>query len=176
LLNYQENNYYNLIEYLYKFENDLSVILKTLYDNKLDIVLKFGLKNISDNEFSVGKELFNLPNFIRFFCLIEYNDDIKNIINQKGNIINYKMSYYKEEKVGILVMKYYKLNSLDNYEWNQENFIILKNIIKQVIFSTIYAFELKGFIHNDLHVANILLKPKINDEIKYSSKTLKMIF
>lgn len=175
LLNCIDHNYYNLIEYLYKSQNEQSVIIKALYDNKLKIVLKFGYKKNSDNEYNIGKELLDLPNFIRFFCLIECNDDIKNIINQEGNIMNYKMCHYGEEKIAIIVMKYYKLGSLDNYNWNKENFIILKNIIKQVLFAIIYAYQSKGFIHNDLHTGNILLKNnKKKDDILYGDKILKI--
>ena len=57
-------------------------------------------------------------------------------------------------------MKYYNLGSINNYKLTFENFHIFLNIIKQVIYSIILAYESKGFIHGDLHCGNILLKPK----------------
>ena len=43
LLNCEESNYYKLIEFLYISQNNQALILKTLYDNKLNLVLKFGI-------------------------------------------------------------------------------------------------------------------------------------
>ena len=45
-------------------------------------------------------------------------------------------------------------------------------MIKQVIFSTLYAHDKKGFLHGDLHTGNILLKPKRNCEINYNNNVL----
>lgn len=69
-------------------------------------------------------------------------------------------------------MKHYYLGCVDNYDWNDNNFYLLKNIIKQVVFAIIYAYETKGFIHGDLHSGNILLKQKRNNEITYNKKIL----
>jgi hypothetical protein len=95
-----------------------------------------------------------------------------NIINNKQDISNYKICNYGDEKIGILVMKYYKLGCVNDYEWNENNFNILKNIIKQVVFAVIQAYKIKGFIHGDLHCGNVLLKSKRNCIILYEDKTL----
>ena len=71
---------------------------------------------------------------------------------------------------GVLVMKEYNLGSVDNYDWNENNISLLKNVIKQVIFSILYAYNKIGFIHNDLHSGNVLLKHKRNCEIIYEDK------
>ena len=47
--------------------------------------------------------------------------------------------------------------------------------MKQVVFAVILAYEIKGFIHGDLHSGNILIKPKKNNEIIYSDKVLIII-
>ncbi len=82
------------------------------------------------------------------------------------------MCHYGDNEIGILVMKEYNLGCVDNYDWNENNFDLLKNIIKQVAFAIIYAYETKGFIHGDLHSGNILLKSKRNNEITYNEKIL----
>lgn len=104
--------------------------------------------------------------------MIKCIDNICNIFNNKNKISEYKICHYGDKKVGILVMKYYNLGCIDNYPWNKNNFSLLKNIIKQVIFAIIYAYNIVGFIHEDLHSGNILLKPKRNDIIKYNGKIL----
>jgi len=174
LLKCKDTSYYKLNKFLDISKNEKSVVINALYDNKVDIVLKFGILNFIEKEYNTSKELYELPNFIRYFCMIECNDQIKNIINHKGNILNYKMCHYGSELVGILVMKHYKLGCINNYDWNESNFSILKNAITQTIFAIIYAYEAKGFIHGDLHCGNVLLKPKKNNVIIYGNKQLEI--
>lgn len=165
LLKCEESNYYKLTKFLYISQNEPALILNVLYESNINIVLKFGLVESIKKEYKISQELFELQNFIRYFCLIRCNDNIKNIINNKNKISEYKICHYGDNQVGILVMKEYNLGSIENYNWNINNLDLLKNIIKQVIFSIIYAYNNKGFIHGDLHTGNILLKPKRNYEI-----------
>ena len=167
-----EPNYYILTDFLYTSQNEEAIVLKALYERNINVVLKFGIFESIDKEYKISKELMLLPNFIRYFCMIKCNENIKNIINNKKTISNYKMCHYGEDEIGILVMKHYNLGCIDNYDWNENNFDLLKNIIKQVVFAIMYAYEIKGFIHGDLHSGNILLKPKRNSEITYNKKTL----
>ena len=172
LLKCEESNYYKLTEFLYTSQNEQALILKALYECDINVVLKFGILESIEKEYLISLELLELPNFIRYFCLIKCNDSIKNIINNKQTISNYKICHYGENQIGILVMKEYNLGSIENYDWNENNFNILKNVIKQVIFAIINAYEAKGFIHGDLHSGNVLLKPKRNCEINYNNKIL----
>jgi len=172
LLKCNESNYYKLKEFLYISQNEQALILNALYKCEINVVLKFGILESIEKEYKISQELLELPNFIRYFCIIRCNDDIKNIINNKNTILNYKMCHYGENEVGILVMKEYNLGSIENYDWNENNFNLLKNVMKQVIFSILYAYNTKGFIHGDLHSGNILLKSKKKCEIIYENKKL----
>ena len=172
LLKCEESNYYKLTEFLYTSQNSQALVLKALFEYKINIVLKFGILESIQKEYLISNELIQLPNFIRYFCKIKCNENIKNIINNKETISNYKMCHCGVNPVGILVMKYYILGSIDNYDWNENNFDVLKNVIKQVIFAIIYAYKTTGFIHGDLHCGNILLKYKKTNELKYGSKSL----
>lgn len=174
LLKCTETNYYILTDFLYTTQNEEANVKKALNECNTNVVLKFGILAGIEKEYLISKELLNIPNFIRYFCIIKCNDDIKNIINNKKTISNYKMCHYGNNLIGILVMKHYYLGCVDNYDWNENNFNLLKNIIKQVVFAIIYAYETKGYIHGDLHSGNILLKTKRNDEITYNKKKLKI--
>lgn len=174
LLKCTDPNYYILTDFLYISQNEQALVLKALYECNINIVLKFGILESIEKEYYISQELLDMPNFIRYFCLIKCNDNIKNIINNKNTISNYKICYYGENQIGILVMKEYNLGSIDNYIWNEYNFELLKNVIKQVVFAIIYSYETKGFIHGDLHSGNILLKPKRNNEIIYNNKKLML--
>ena len=148
-------------------QNLQAVVLKALYYNRIDVVLKFGMLESITKEYNISNELLEMPNFIKYFCMIGCNDDIKNITFNKDAISEYKMCQYGNDYVGILVMKHYNLGSIENYGWNENNFNLLKNVIKQVIFSILLAYNKKGFIHGDLHSGNVLLKPKKKSEINY---------
>ena len=172
LLKCTESNFYILKDFLYISQNEQALVLEALYESNINVVLKFGVLESIDKEYKISKELMSLPNFIRYFCIFKCNDNIKNIINNKDTISNYKMCHYGDNEIGILVMRHYYLGCVDNYDWNKNNFDLLKNIIKQVVFAIIYAYETKGFIHGNLHSGNILLKPKRNSEITYNKKIL----
>jgi hypothetical protein len=172
MLKCEEPSYYKLTDFLYTSNNEQAIVLKALYEYNINVVLKFGINEYIEKEYDICNKLLKLPNFIKYFCMIKCNDNIKNIINNKDTISNYKMCHYGDKKISILVMKHYYLGCLDNYDWNENNFDILKNVIKQVIFAIIYAFDTFGFIHGDLHSGNILLKPKRNDIINYGKKIL----
>lgn len=174
LLKCENYNYYKLTEFLYTSQNEQALILKALYECNINVVLKFGILESIEKEYYISQKLLDMPNFIRYFCLIKCNDNIKNIINNKNTISNYKMCHYGDNQIGILVMKEYNLGSIDNYIWNENNFELLKNVIKHVVFSIIYAYNKKGFIHGDLHTGNILLKPKRNCVIHYENKSLNL--
>jgi len=172
LLKCSESNYYELTNFLYTSQNEQAIILFALYEHKINVILKFGILESIEHEYKINQELQELPNFIRYFCMIKCNDNIKNIINNKNQISNYKMCCYGNNEIGILVMKEYNLGSVDNYQWNENNINLLKNIIKQVSFSIIYAYDKKGFIHGDLHSGNVLLKSRRNKTIIYGDKKL----
>ena len=172
LLKCKELNYYKLTEFLYTSQNEQALILKALYECEINVVLKFGILESIEKEYYISQELLDLPNFIKYFCVIKCNDNIKNIINNSNTISKYKMCHYGDNQIGILVMKEYNLGSINNYIWDENNFVLLKNVIKQVIFTIIYAYNNKGFIHGDLHSGNILLKPKRNCKIIYDNKIL----
>ncbi len=139
----------------------------------LNIVLKFGILESIEKEYKVSLELLELNNFIRYFCLIKCNDYIMNILFYKNTIPNYKICHYGTNPIGILVMKEYNLGSIENYDWNENNFDLLKNVIKQVIFSILCAYNKKDFIHGDLHSGNVLLKPKRHCRITYEYQILE---
>ncbi len=178
LLKCDDPNYYELTDYLSNSNIEQSLILKALYESKTNVVLKFGILESIEKEYKISEELLELPGFIKYFCMIKCNDNIKNIINIINNqkkISNYKICHFGNNPIGILVMKEYVLGSVENYDWNKNNFHILKNVIKQVIFSILLAFDTKCFIHGDLHSGNVLLKTKRNNSINYNEKKILQI-
>lgn len=167
-----KDKWFNLIDILYKADNFSSVILKGLYDNRKDIVLKAGILNSIDKEFEISKELKDLPNFIRYYCKFVCFDNIKKIIKNEGLIGTYYLCKSGREQIGILAMNYYKLGSIGSYPWNENNINVLKNVLKHTVYTYLNAYLKLGFIHGDLHADNVLIKEKTVCEIDYYYKKL----
>ena len=62
---------YKLIEFIYIYQNEQALVLKALYECNVNVVLKFGQLESIEKEYKISQELFELPNFIRYFCLIK---------------------------------------------------------------------------------------------------------
>ncbi len=167
-----KDKYLNLIDILYKSIDENAVIIKGLYDNKKDIVLKIGIQNAINKEYEIAEKLNNIPNFIRYYCKFICQDDIKEIINNQNMINAYTLCKNDKNIIGILAMNYYKIGSIGNYKWSVDNFVILKNLLQQTVYAVLYAYIKTGFIHGDLHCDNILIKNKRVCEIDYCYKKL----
>jgi len=169
-----KEKYLNLIDILYKSTDFNAVIIKGLYDNKKDIVLKVGIHNAIKKEYDIYYELKTFPNFIRYYCVFYCNDDILKLIKNEEIGNTYNLCKNGTENVGILAMNYYKLGSIGSYDWNKTNLHFLKNLLKHTVFSILYAYSQIGFIHGDLHCDNILLKNKRENEKDYFYKKLSV--
>ena len=71
-------------------------------------------------------------------------------------------------------MKYYNLGSIGNFNWTSDTLDILKNVLRQTVYSVLNGYKIYGFIHGDLHCDNVLLKKKRVLEIDYNYKKLEI--
>ena len=71
-----------------------------------------------------------------------------------------------------LIMPLYSLGEIEKYKWNRENFDILKNVIKHVCCTLLYAFTVTNFVHRDAHLANVLLRKTTRETIQYGDFSL----
>ena len=114
----------NLNELLYKSSDNNAIIVKGLYDNKKNIVLKVGFQESIKKEYRIAETLEKLPNFITYYCKFLCNDDILNIIKNEKMLTNYKICNSGSKQIGILIMNLYDLGSIGNYKWTLDNFDI----------------------------------------------------
>jgi hypothetical protein len=63
--------------------------------------------------------------------------------------------------MGILVMNYYENGSMEKFDWKTD-IDIYKSAIKQIICALTTAYVKHGFIHNDSHLGNFLIKHNTN--------------
>jgi predicted unusual protein kinase regulating ubiquinone biosynthesis (AarF/ABC1/UbiB family) len=57
---------------------------------------------------------------------------------------------------------------MKKYKWNKDNFNILKSLLKQIFLFLYIAYKQYGFIHNDSHHGNFLLKKQKKEYIIYN--------
>ena len=120
--NYYESTYYELIKYAHMTDNEHLMLLVALYESEVDSILKFGILNNIEKELMVCNEVVELPNFIRYFCVIKCDENMKNIIINKNTINDYKMDHSEDNSDGFLIMKYHDIGCMQNYNWNVYNF------------------------------------------------------
>ena len=135
--------------------------IKNWIESKFDLseshIIKVGNSQIIEKEYEITKLLKSITyihfrtidSFIRYIYYFLSNDELK-----KNHIHN---NYNK-----VLVMPYYVKGSIGKYNWNIDNFHLLKSLLKEIFIALNTAYDLIGFIHNDTHLDNFL----ISDENK----------
>jgi predicted unusual protein kinase regulating ubiquinone biosynthesis (AarF/ABC1/UbiB family) len=66
------------------------------------------------------------------------------------------------------------LHGIESYGWREEELDVLKNVLKQICFSLMYAYEETGFLHNDEHLGNILLRKRSKSHLTYGDIELQL--
>lgn len=169
-----ETNYILPTEIL-KNINDISIIKavinysKHIKKNK-NIVIKIAHKDKTNiKEYKIGETLKSINGFIKYICLFNCFDDTYNYINTNKKIPE---KICTANNIGnndnnVLIAPYVNGSSIKNYKWNLDNINILKSLLKQCVISLMYAYIDFGFLHNDLHLDNILFKKTKLENIKY---------
>jgi len=154
-----------------------AVINYTKYVKKnKHIVIKISHKDKTNKkEYGIGKTLKNIPGFIKYICLFNCFDDTYNYIEINKNV---PKKICTADNIGnndnhVLIMPYINNYSMRNYKWSLENTHILKSLLKQCIISLMYAYLEHGFLHNDLHLDNIMFKKTKTDHIKYKDMEIE---
>lgn len=152
------------LELTSKFDHTSSdfKIYTGLLEKRTNIVAKIGPRKL-DEEFEIGKKLEGLlPTFIEFTCIFKCLDNFT-----KMNSTTKEVCKKDGTPITVLLMPYYTIGRIDSWKWDRSNFELMKNVMKHVFLSLIYAKAALGFIHLDLHLGNILLKKSTKAKISY---------
>lgn len=169
-----------LLEKSLKNQNDISIIKavinykKHVKKNK-HIVIKIAHNDRTNKkEYDISKTLQQINGFIKYICLFNCFDDTYYYINDNKKLPDKICTANNIEQNNniILIAPYITGGSIRNYKWNLENIHILKSLLKQSIMSLTEAYIKFGFLHNDLHLDNILLKKTKIKEIVYDNATI----
>jgi hypothetical protein len=117
------------------------------------------------------------PNFIYTYCAFNCDEDRNAIVTEYKNtesFCNNNPTHYQQ--ITLEIIKRYNSGSLENFI-NSLDMNEFTNILKQLILSQINVFEKYGFLHNDLHLGNILteITNDNNYELKYIIKGKEII-
>jgi hypothetical protein len=166
-----------ILEKVIKNKNDVTILESIIKDKSIiskqkHIVVKIGKVNKTiEKEYHIGRKLEEnqIYGFIVYMCLFVCFDDTYQKIDMNNSMLSLcSASNGKENKKAILVMPFIQEGSVKNFNWfNGDKFNILKSIIKQSVISLTLAYNKCGFIHNDLHLDNILLKKTKKQTIEY---------
>ena len=160
-----------------KNKNDTTILqsiitYKSITEKHRNIVVKIGKVNRTiEKEFNIGKQLEQekLTGFINYICLFNCYDNTYDKIEEKSKDIKELCSAKKEEEnlKTVLIMPYINEGSIKNFKWNKDKYDALKSVISQTIMSVFMAYKLCGFLHNDLHLDNILIKKTKKETFNY---------
>lgn len=137
-------------------DEDSRVLLAYLEKNhsKVNIVVKMGRENSTiRKEYSISEHLHkkNCYGFIKFICIFECYDN-----NSSDKICQGTPD--KNTKKEVLIMNYFNEGSVKSHTWSNSNFHILRSLLLQTVCCLLAAYHNTGFIHNDAHLDNILIK------------------
>ena len=142
-------------------------VLKGILERGRNVVVKYGTPGLMSHEYSVSESLFKfkVPNMMKYFCSFQCLDDINTVVT-KGTLCN------GGNQMGYIVMPYYTMGDMNHHVWNRDNFGVLKNVLTQICFALLYASETCGFVHNDLHMYNVLLRQTRKTQLSYGDVQL----
>lgn len=143
-----------------------SQLLESTLD-KTAVIIKIGDNNDMDNEYTISKSLRRTKGFIKFLGYFTCEDDFREFFQGKRNTICTGKGNMK-----VIIIPYYELGSLASYNWSSQNIITLQSSLYLSCLFYMDAYIEKGFIHNDFHAGNILLKSTKQSIIEFNSNLI----
>jgi hypothetical protein len=168
------NDWLELTRVIQSTRFDEMIILEGVLRESTEIVIKIGRTDILAKEYDTGKQLSDFPNFIRYYCSFNCLDTKDNLESLVQGRLKSVCTDNGETNIGVLVMPYYILGDIGNYVWREEELGLLKNVLKQICFGLMYAYEKIGFLHNDEHLGNILLRITNKKSLHYGDLELRL--
>jgi serine/threonine protein kinase len=150
--------------------NNERAIVKALLEDGMQrknqrIVVKIGPSETLKKEYTIGQTLKHIPGFIRYICAMTCNDNLTRYSENPHAEICRGSSI--DPRMNVIVMPYYPLGSFRTYDWvsHPEQF---KSALKQLFLSLYLAFVQYGFLHNDIHLDNVLVSRTQKQSIRYN--------
>ena len=141
-------------------------IYRGLLEKKKSIVAKVSRAGTNlRRDYEVGVALntaLRLPTLLDYYCMFECLDHIKELTPSRKSLCK-----PSGEPIQVILMPYVNGKPIHEWLWVQGNFGSLKNVIKHLVLTTLYAAATVGFVHKDIHTGNIMIKRTQRKEITY---------
>jgi serine/threonine protein kinase len=143
-------------------ETDKSRILISILNEKEQVIAKIGGEDLL-KEYKIAQKVKNERGFIKFICTFRCDDDfLEHPKSGKDYLCEGQGS-----KMNVIIMPFYTLGNLGDYNWNSDNRHIFISCVKQAIHYLFRLFLKYGIIHNDFHPRNILLEKSDRNKFQY---------
>jgi hypothetical protein len=143
---------------------DKSRVLLGELDTHGSVVVKIGDTDEITHEYAVSLRLRRMKGFVKHICTFECADDFRTLPSRDRTTL----CRGPGSSMKIILMPYFRLGSLASYAWSADNVHVLRSCLKQAVLSLISAFHTSGFIHNDFHAGNVVLKPTKSASLSYA--------
>ena len=132
------------------------ILMKAMFHNKEEIVIKAGITSQIVNEWNIYNELvkYKIPGVLKYYCYFTCNEDFKKIPDNTPSICNGADGTGKQ--LNVLLMKICKLGNIADYKWKSNE--AFQSCVKQALLTVLQAYTSVGFYHEDCHVRNFLLQ------------------
>jgi serine/threonine protein kinase len=165
-----------ILDKVIKNKNDITILQSILKNTSItemnkNIVVKIGKVNKTiEKEYMIGKflEKHKLSGFINYICLFSCYDNTYENIELKNNKTLCSAKKEEDNMKTVLIMPYIQDGSIRNFKWNIDKYDVLKSVLLQSVATVFIAYQVCGFIHNDLHLDNILVKKTKKESINYA--------
>ena len=149
--------------------NERAIVSALIHDgyarHNQKVVIKVGKSELIRKEYQIGERLKNVPGFIRYICAMQCHDDLEKYKKNAAFSICSKETH--NDLMNVLIMPFMSLGSVRKYSWEEHPIEQFQSCLKQIVLSLYVAFEKDGFIHNDIHLDNVLLSRTRKSTISY---------
>lgn len=130
------------------------------------VVAKIGTALTLAKEYRIGAVLREIPGFIHFIRMMQCPDDVRRYQQDKHATV---CSYAPQDVPhSVIIMPYMAHGSFRNCAWHTKDVRVFQSCMKQLIVSLYCAFTRYGFLHTDIHLDNVLLKPTKKGRLVYN--------
>ncbi len=164
----KNKNDISIIEAIINTFNTYNIVNNT--STHKNIVIKIGNTNRTiEKEYKIGNALekTHIPGFIKYMCLFNCFDNTYYNINEDIKQPLCSAPHTKDNEKVVLIMPYIAEGSVKNFNWTLQHSNILKSVLSQTVMSLFLAYHTIGFLHNDIHLDNILIKKTKKKHISY---------
>ena len=151
--------------------SDRHPVLSGIMEKRKAVVVKYGPPKDIHHEYDISKDIQTLPNMIRFYCSFVCKEGV--LAGRDFNKHPYLCATTGDD-VGFIAMPHIPLGSMNHVRWTRGNLEALKSVTQQVCCAILYAFERVGFLHNDLHLSNVLLKKTAKSSERYGAYSVNV--